>query len=165
MTYICPICGKSYSKPADLSACVQKCANEVENRKNRADALDKEIKKTYAQLKGLISEYNTLEAGQGETYTSTLSKGKEWEKEIKDVFSKYKTNANWKVNMANPADWTWTGTTGGTGGETKVTNSTCAGTSSLEDFLKSSLNIEDPKSKSAYEDLYTSLADFFNQIL
>lgn len=39
MKYICPICGKSYNKPAELAACVQKCANEADNKEQRAATL------------------------------------------------------------------------------------------------------------------------------
>lgn len=71
MKYICPICGKSYSKPADLAACVQKCANEADNKEQRAAALYSEINKAYTSLKGLIGEYNAL--GTDTIFTSTLN--------------------------------------------------------------------------------------------
>lgn len=178
MSYKCPICGKEYENVNDLVACTSKCASEVENKKNRRDALDREIQKTYTQLKGLINEYNSLLSVDKTIYKSTLSK--EDAKAVKiDIHEdpNLKTLKDWKKwrdeikqSNSNPYfnGFSWRAPEGGAG-EVKFSNKVEEITETMEDFLKTSLNIDESKKtttskENSAEELYSALADFFTQI-
>lgn len=141
MKYICPICGKSYSKPADLAACVQKCANEADNKEQRAATLYSEINKAYTSLKGLIGEYNAL--GTDTIFTSTLSHTakKPAEKPAEKpafIFKSYRPD--WSVlDSWNIGDSDKTG-------QVKFSNKLDTD-SEFEKFLKDTLKIEKPNFK------------------
>ena len=147
MKYICPICGKFYSKPADLAACVQKCANEADNKEQRAAALYSEINKAYTSLKGLIGEYNAL--GTDTIFTSTLNHTakkpteKPTEKPAEKptfIFKSYRPD--WSVLDS------WNIGGGDKAGQVKFSNKLDADTDSeFEKFLKDTLKIEKPNFK------------------
>ncbi len=159
MKYICPICGKSYSKPADLAACVQKCANEADNKEQRAIALYEEINKEYTRLKGMISEYNAL--GTGKIFTSTLSHTAD--KPVgKPTFTFKSYRPDWSVLDS------WN--IGGNDKTEQVKFSNKLDTDSeFEKFLKDSLKIKEPESKATDsiddEDVAEILANLFMGIL
>lgn len=163
MKYICPICGKSYSKPADLAACVQKCANEADNKEQRAVALYSEISKAYTNLKGLIAEYNAL--GTDTIFTSTLNHTtkKSAEKPAEKptfIFKGYSPNwstlDSWNIGDSDKAK------------QIKFSNKLDTD-SEFEKFLKDSLKIKEPESKATDsiddEDVAEILANLFMGIL
>lgn len=171
MKYICPICGKSYSKPADLAACVQKCANEADNKEQRAVALYSEINKAYTNLKGLIAEYNAL--GIDTIFTSTLnhtarkpaekptekSAGKPAEKPafiFKGYSPNWSTLDSWNIGGSDKTE------------QVKFSNKLDTD-SEFEKFLKNSLKIKEPESKATDsiddEDVAEILANLFMGIL
>lgn len=163
MKYICPICGKSYSKPADLAACVQKCANEADNKEQRAVALYSEINKAYTNLKGLIAEYNAL--GIDTIFTSTLSHTakKPAEKPTEKptfTFKSYRPDwsvlDSWNIGGSDKAE------------QVKFSNKLDTD-SEFEKFLKDSLKIKEPESKATDsiddEDVAEILANLFMGIL
>ena len=159
MKYICPICGKSYSKPADLAACVQKCANEADNKEQRAVALYSEINKAYTNLKGLIAEYNAL--GTGKIFTSTLGHTTDKPAE-KPTFTFKSYRPDWSVLDS------WN--IGGSDKTEQVKFSNKLDTDSeFEKFLKDSLKIKEPESKATNsiddEDVAEILANLFMGIL
>lgn len=80
MSYKCPICGKEYNTVSEVVACTQECAKkaekiEIEKQKKLeiAKNLEAKIDETYAKLKNLINDYNSLDVNE-KSIDSFLSK-------------------------------------------------------------------------------------------